>query len=271
MTSFTRQLPHASKSYDLVFPQRGRAQRGQALIEGLVVLLLLLSFWVGIAWLGRIQDMALQAQHASRYSAFSATRNPVGHPIEEIRDHFFSGPAHQWSDRKGDAVLRTGQPEVTLHLDQAARLDVHSQPGANGTAVARLRDEWHIEDGGVLRSVVRVAPRTNENTDPASAAAVAGLAYFDRAYPTMSRQVSILVDAAHASDDAATQWRVSESKTAWGDTAAQSHALGSRVDAAMGAIDAGWGRGRPQWDWLSPWAGYVPARHIGPLGDPHER
>lgn len=42
------------------------SQRGQALVEGLVILLVLLVLWVGIAWLGRLQDMGLQAVHGSR-------------------------------------------------------------------------------------------------------------------------------------------------------------------------------------------------------------
>jgi hypothetical protein len=79
------------------------------------------------------------------------------------------------------------------------------------------------------------------------------------------------LDAAHAGDDAAVQQRVSESTMAWGSTAAQSRALGKRVDAGMDAIEAGWGRGRPQWNWLTPWAGYVPGHHVSPSGDHHER
>lgn len=245
-------------------PDPMQRQSGQGLLEGLIVLLALLSVWVAIAWIARWQDMGLQASHASRFAAFSSTRHSGLLPIESIRTHFFSGPAHQWADRTGSQLLSPERGEVSLTINRYRELSSTAQPGGNSSDVVQLRKEWEIEDAGIVSAVVSVsaqAPRqvTVEKTDSLKI----GLAQFDDNYPILSRYTAILTGAGHATEDLGVQDRVASSSFAWNDTASRSYALGRRIEAVMSKVDNGWGRPKPQFDWLSPWSGAVPQRHLG--------
>jgi hypothetical protein len=238
-------------------------QRGQGLLEGLVVLLVLLSAWVAIAWIARWQDMALQATHASRFAAFSSTRHPDSMPIEPIRKHFFSGSAHQWTDRAGRELLSPERGEVSLIVNRYRELSSSAQPGGSERDAVQLRKEWAIEDAGIVSAVVRVAPQTLLGTAPGKTDSLKiGLDQFDEHYPVLSRHTAILSGAGHASDDLDTQSRIASSVFAWSDSASRSYTLGRRVSSVMSKVDNGWGRPSPQFDWLSPWNGAVPDRHL---------
>lgn len=238
-------------------------QSGQALVEAIVAMLGMLSLWVAIAWLARFQDMALQASHASRFSAFSLTRD--GHPdlIGGVRRHYFSGPAHLWSDRRGRHLLGGGQPEVGLDIDTGQVLLPSAQPGGAHEHASALRRQWRIQDSGIVSARVTVQPRPSGRTAAAGVKGMdAGLAYFDHWYPSMSRHTAILSGAGHASDDLAVQRRVAESGLGWSDSALRSRQLGQRVQEKVQPLDRGWNRPEPEFDWLQPWAGLVQEHHL---------
>ena len=238
-------------------------QRGQALIEGLIALLVLLSCWVAVAWLARFQDMALQASHASRFAAFSLTRHSDAYPIDAIRRHYFSGSAHQWTDRHGRQLLSANRPEVALQITRDSSLPSGAQPGGDADYALRLRQGWEIEDRGIVRSLVTVAPKAPlQSVQPTNDSLKVGLSQFDRAYPIMSRHTAILTGAGHASGDADTQQRVAGSDLGWANSANNSYSHGERIFSRMHGVDKAWGRTDPQFDWLNPWGGAIPEHHL---------
>lgn len=236
------------------------SQRGQALLEGVVVLTALLSLWIAIPWLSRLQHIALTAQHASSYAAFAASRSDVVDLDNSVRHQFFSGPAHQWRDRAGNRILAKLEDTVAIHLDQYEKLSLLGQPGGDHASAQTLRRDWQIHDKGVLSARVTVTP---ENTRDSNAEAVTSsrLAPLS-AYPSLQRHTAILTGAGHSSDDAAVQKTIAQSALAWNAPATTSYGLGRRISSAMSAVDAGWQRTSPVFDWLSAWAGHVPAAHL---------
>lgn len=241
---------------------RARIQKGQALVEGMVALLVLLSLWVGASWLGRFQDVALQAAHASRYAAFATARDPLADIAAEVRRHYFSGPAHQWSDRRGERLLGSGLDEVGLLADRHSILPPEAQAGTTSAHAQALRQGWRLEDAGILDSRITVAPLFTQASWQKKTSAY-GLDYFDKQQLVLQRHTAILTDAGHASDDLAVQQRVAESALAWGNSAQASYTSGAKVAAGMNPVDVAWNRPQPKFDWLEPWSGYVPEWHLG--------
>ncbi|HEY9280377.1 MAG TPA: hypothetical protein VIP51_09925 [Eoetvoesiella sp.] len=240
-------------------------EQGQALLEGLIALLVLLSLWVAIAWLARFQDMALQASHASRFAAFSLTRNPDYQPIADVHQHYFSGTAHQWADRRGRQLLSPGRTEISLLINRSHVLSVNARPGGNVRDAMQLRSDWLVEDSGIVSAVVRAAPVSPSRSTPAGLDPLKlGLRYFDSSYPVMSRHTSILAGAGHASSDADTQLRVANSDLGWHASANQSYSLGRQIAERMENVDRAWDRPKPRFDWLDTWAGETPGHHLSP-------
>jgi hypothetical protein len=116
------------------------------------------------------------------------------------------------------------------------------QPG--GAAAGGLRREWGAEDTGVVTAVKRF--RSGIEPD----------------WATGSRHTSLLVGAAHASDDAHAYRIIGASRTAWTVAAFPSIQAGKRVAATLHRIDSGWGREAPRFDWLSPWSDLAPAERV---------
>lgn len=244
-------------------------QAGQALLEGMVAMLVLLALWVGVAWLARFQDMALQTSHASRFAAFSLARDPAHASLGAIRQSYFSGPAHQWKDRRGNEILDAGRNEVVLDITRDTRLSSGAQPGAAHAGAARLREEWWLEDAGIASATVRVAAhRVAEQVGPAKSQPGAGdslglgLRQFDTYSIPLVRHTAILLGAGHASGDRETQVRVAQSDLGWGNAANASYGLGRKVASAMNAVDGAWRRPEPLFDWLDPWHEIIPEHHL---------
>ncbi|MGB6104590.1 MAG: hypothetical protein WBF88_12185 [Pusillimonas sp.] len=239
-------------------------QGGQALAEGLVVMLVLVSLWVAVAWLGQLQDMALSAQHASGHAAFAFTRNPVGDAAEHIRWQYFQGPAHQWKDRGGNPMLALPLSQVQVNWARPEELDQEAQPGGSSIHAESLRRSWQLGDRGIVSARVSATPRHGV------AASSAGSSVDFNRYPNLRRHTAILEGAGHAADDVRVQQIVAQSELAWSDSARASRIIGTKIDAAMAAVDAPWHRDRPEFDWLGLWAGHVPAERLAdsPKGRP---
>lgn len=240
-------------------------QRGQALVEALVAMLAMAVLWVGLNWLGHYQDMALSTAHASRHAAFLATRIESSHlqsdePGSDRVKRYFTGEAHRWSDRRAARLLN---PDAALHASwrRDRQVSTEAQPGTTAPYAATLRKDWSLEDQGIVQASVRLdfddRPRPVNNHD-----GLLGLAVFDKAYPTLRRSTYILAGAGHAVSDSAVQEQVAASRLAWAAAHEMSSGAGSAVAGRAAVVDAGWGRGEPQFDWLQPWSGYVPAHLI---------
>lgn len=260
MTQFSKLL---KKTAFLDYPQSnfgcmGMVQQGQALAEGLLVLLSLLLAWAAITWLGRMQDVSLQAAHASRYVAFAATRGFEAQAEKQTLTHYFSGPAHQWQDKSGKLLLKPGSQQVSMVSQRLSSLAASAQPGGSGPAVSDLRTEFHTADNGILRvsSVVDVT-----GLPPAESTAITDITKW---WPVLRRETSILTGAGHASDDSQVQQRLASAPTAWQDSSRVSYRLASKTDAAMKAVDGAWGRPSPTSEWLDVWTASLPSHHVYP-------
>lgn len=245
-------------------------QAGQALVESLVALLAIAVLWVAVHWLAHYQDMALSATHAGGYSAFMASRDVGVTSSDKKRlgsdiERFFTGSAHRWTDRRGQAQPAP-ETSVLLSRDSHPALSMDAQPGGRFTAGSTLRRDWLLEDGGVLQAHIKVLPGfhksiSNEYTyeDDAS---LLKLGFFDLPYPVLTRSTSILVDAGHADSDGAVQERLGASGLAWASAHARSRQAGREVALRAAEVDSAWGRADPEFDWLHPWSGRVPAEFI---------
>ncbi len=236
-------------------------QGGQALVEGMVALIVLLSLWTGIAWLGRLQDIGLQATHASAYSAFSSSRDPAAKIDKDVKQSYFAGPAHQWADRRGKRIFSPDLDEIVLQSMRHAAIDDKAQPGGPGNNALSLRRDWGLDDTGILVSQIKVAPLASRPTS--SKASFISLADFDMPYPELRRHTAILTGAGHASTDLTVQQTISRSELGWGNSATLSYGHGKSIATAMIAVDAVWNRSEPVFDWLEPWAGRVPESRLG--------
>ncbi|MGA0584480.1 MAG: TadE family protein, partial [Castellaniella sp.] len=131
-----------------IHPEQG----GQALVETLVVLVALGSLWLGIAWLGRLQDVGLQLAHASRRAAFAhAHQGLAPEVLEPGGDGYLDAPGHRWRTRRDQGFLA-----------EPARLDVEPlgamtgrQAGEPEAAASDLHRELRLGDPRVWRASAR--------------------------------------------------------------------------------------------------------------------
>ncbi len=235
------------------------SQSGQAAAEALVLLLGTLVLWFGIAWLARLQDMALQAGHGARYAAFLATRDARQEATPAVQEGVFSGPGAQWRDIRSVSLFETAYAAPALQTRRGAPLP--AQIGANHAAAQQLRQEWAFEDKGLLTAALTLAPigRQDAHAAPPS---LLGLAFYASMYPRIMRQAAIATDAGHSPGDQETALRIAESATAWGKPVAASRAAGQPVALALRPVDAAWGRAAAGFEWLQAWAADVPQWHV---------
>ncbi|MER1968080.1 hypothetical protein [Castellaniella sp. GW247-6E4] len=232
-------------------------QGGQALIEALVVMGALASACVAVAWLGRLRDMDLQAMHASRHQAFAHAHQGSEAPSMAVGGGLaVQGMGQHWETRHGERLLSS----VDAHLFQAPRMSGR-QPGDPAALAPAMRRELRLGDETVW---ISVAGLTTAGTGQAGG----GLRDFDRLVLRPTRHTAILRGAGSASGDADVQATLAGAGTLWALAADHSAGLGRAVEARARALDAPWGRPALQLDWLTPWAGRVPARHLRPGGRP---
>lgn len=227
------------------------SQSGQALAEALVALIVVVALWQGVAWLARIQDLALNAHHAARYGAFATTRNPAMLKSDADTDmRFLAAQRLQWVDQQGRWLLPQRYHEPQLKVARGAALPEDAQPGQSHQHSHQLRTQWQISERGVAVSGLSLEPRSTRGP-----------------WPRLHREVAIAVGAGHTSSDADTVQRIRQSSLGWSDTVHASIRLGQQVESGAAGTDQGWGRSLPDFDWLAPWAEEVPAHLIKPGRD----
>lgn len=223
-------------------------QSGQAVVEGLVVLGVLSSLWLGVAWLGQLQDAALQMGHASRHQAF-ALSHQGREPDELAIGHL---PGQSWQTRRGEALLDVEVIQSSFVLDKRSP---DLEPGGDTPAAAAVRQDLRLGDSGIW--VVNVYGQTTGEAEPGM-----GLQHFDRLRLGINRHMAIMRGTGAAVSDSATQTRLAQANSVWAVQAGRSMALGEQVSERMQAVDAAWGRADFRPDWLAPWTGWIPARHL---------
>lgn len=247
------------------FPALGSVrQHGQALAEALVVCLALLMLWAGSTWLARLQNVALQAQHAAGFAAFAASRSWPVEGGESRTPHFFQGAAHDWRDLAGRRLLRDTS-QVGTFFNDARILQPSTQAGElpESHALARqlrvFHDGIHTAQVRVQAGKARPAP-----LDVASSGRMphgSGVRAYLGTAPVIRRHVAIVTGAGHAATDSLAAFRLGESALAWASAYRLSGDAASRVNTAVAATDAAWDRPDLQTDWLLPWHRDVPQDH----------
>ncbi|NYT77947.1 hypothetical protein H0A71_13155 [Alcaligenaceae bacterium] len=250
-------------------------QAGQAMAEGVVVFGLLLAFFVATGWLGRLQDIAMTAQHASSLAAFMVARSdhtPQQHRAIVRADRFFLGQdAQRWLDLQGHSLVHGAHAPHVLSA-QYGQLPAHAQPGGTGTYARGLRHDWGMGNHSVVTATVRMPWRgpggvitpvssgssIQEATTSIPDDSTAGLAN-DK---FLHRHTVLLAGAGHASHDDGVAARTGHSWFAWRRSAQASLRLAERVSRVMEPVDAAWHRPSVTTDWIARWAGRVPRSHL---------
>lgn len=245
-------------------------QQGQALAEGLFAMMALAVLWVGLHWLAHYQDAALSAQHASRHVAFTATRDQPEPGWQALGAPFFTGPAHRWTDRRGQAVIEADR-SVQLSTRRLQPLSIHAQPGRATSNAHTLRRDWALEDPGILQATVMLDPGAGAVLPQGHESTLLKLAVFDLPYPPLVRHTHILTGAGHAISDSAAQDRVGDSSLAWSAAYAASRSSGRAIQQRAAGVDAAWGRPDLDFNWLQRWSGRVPGHLIVAQGSADER
>lgn len=247
------------------FPVTGRCrQRGQALAEALVVCLALLMLWAGSTWLARLQNMALQAQHAAGFAAFAASRSWPAPGDGSRTPYFFHGASHDWRNLAGQRLVQDPTQVRTVFSDEQALL-TSAQAGRLPESVSLAR-QLHVFHNGMHTAQVQLqagkAPQAAPGTVVSDIApAGSGVRVYLGAAPVIRRHVAIITGAGHAATDHLAAFRLGESELAWGSAHSLSGEAADRVNTAVAATDAAWGRAALQTDWLQPWRGDVPHEH----------
>lgn len=244
-------------------------QRGQAVAEALVALFALAALWLASSWLARVQDLALNLDHATRYRAFLSARHSGLEGGTDVNERFFYDASDQWSTLKGDAVLASRYAPVDWAVLSGHPVPEQARIGGDAPAASRLRHEWRIGDAGLVRARAALSPyvpaASLDHDLTAEGAYPPGLlraGFFDAMWPRIQRHTAIAVGAGHSASDEAAASRVALSAYAWGEPAERSYRLGQRVASAASGVDAAWNRAAPLFDWLQPWAGDLPSRHV---------
>jgi len=214
--------------------------------EALVAMLALAALFWAIPLLGRYQDIALDTLHASRTAAFAMTQ--TDEIDSSVIRHHFAESALRWRDAGGTPLLP--DDGIMLRFDRSP-LATGAQPGQQDAAARALRHDWQIEDRGIVFATVAVHPRNVLNAPQ-----------WHEPHLRIERHTAILAGAGHAMSDQEGQHRIARGTAGWSRAAETSIRAGRTIADAMQAVDAGWHRPSPELDWLSPWAGLVPADRL---------
>lgn len=239
--------------------RRIRQQQGQSLAETLIVMVAILLFFTFIPWLGRLIDINLHQTNASSYAAFQFTRQLDSVAEEDIKQRFFIGADKNWRDRRQELIVNPEQ--VQISIDRSQKLAADMQAGMQTEYAETLREEWQIEDQGIVSAQLQVTPFYSQVSTSESSALGLNLGFIDRLQPRLRVHTAILSDDAHSSTDLATHQRVVWSDLAWNKVSTESYELGRKIQSYAGPVDRGFNRAEPVFDWMVPWAGKLPAHH----------
>ncbi len=132
---------------------------------------------------------------------------------------------------------------------QGTRLE-SGQPGIqSGGPVPVLMKEWNIGDDGLVVA----------DSGPVDVVRHVHLPTW-APKPEIARRTYLHGGTGHGQSDAHIQSHTGSSKTAWSAAAEHSAELVRQAGATMRPVDSPWRRPAPDSDWLTHWAGFVPAR-----------
>jgi hypothetical protein len=265
-----------------------RRQRGQALVEFLVVAAALIPLFLLIPYIGKYQDIAHATEMASRYVAFDAmNRNdamsswkPESQLADEVRRRFFSEPgaAVKTYDVAGDFEADRNKfwrdPGNRPLIEKFSDVSVSFGMGAGNSHAAGFSS---ANDGDLftLRSAAKLKAHGIYTADVTVKLlnlpeGIASLEPFDRLNLSMTRSTAVVFDpwAANGSAQAESRVRGLVPLPAWLSTEPISMLLGLGIQAAdlslprppsptfSGQVVP------PQFDKLERWRDVVPADRL---------
>lgn len=214
-------------------------QKGQAMLEMVVVTSSILLLIWGLVWLQRWQQVKVQTQHHAALSAFRFSQSyelgQVDAQLPSYIEGLYSGISHQQNSQR----LSLGEmAHGAFFIEQAQK------EGVLGPS-----DRWRFES----QSVQSNAPKTAIWSTNAFAF-----------LPSMAvkSQTSIWVGAGHAQSDKNMTQRLTASTSLWGHAQKTSQVTIGALSPFLQAVDLGWGRKAPTIDWLEPWQESVPVLHL---------
>ena len=195
-------------------------QKGQAIIELLVVVAAVLAVFWGLLWLQRWQQVKLQTQHHAALQAFvfSQSYELGAEEIEMVAPSYLMGLYSPVAHEQSTTVEALGVMPTPHRLLESAR-----QEGVLGTT-----QRWRFQ----------------------SQALASGM--------QLQSQISLWVGAGHANDDSQMVQRLAASTSLWRYAQDPSSTAIKALTPLIKPVDAAWGRAAPSSDWLSVWQESVP-------------
>jgi hypothetical protein len=200
-------------------------QRGQAVVEAMLMMPLMGVLIWAVSWVGGLQFSAQQMSQASRKAAMAGA---MGQPL---------------SPR--DAMKAIG-------LNRR----VEALTGVAAQQVALLQDEWFGGELQLLSVHAHANPNSNPNPNPRAPYLVSAFT------APITRYTRVAVGAGYAHGDKEARHRIANAPTAWRQAERLSVAQARRFESLVARMDGPWGRPSMQTDWLSAWADVVPGDRL---------
>ncbi|MCK9511634.1 MAG: hypothetical protein M0R28_10445 [Pigmentiphaga sp.] len=218
---------------------------GQALLEGLAALsVLVLLFWA-VTWLGRGFLAIDRLAHASRHAAFlTAQGEDAAERQMWLEEFWLETPARWWRQRRHGVE---GLPPAGHWAERRQALASSAQPGGAHPEAMRLRPQWQLEDEGLLimEAAAAIPGWVSRGATPGSIG--------------LRRHTALASGAGYSHDDAHSTRRLEGGEAAWGAAAARSRDVGRAVAERLEPVDRAWSRPSPRWDWVASWQARRPA------------
>lgn len=228
-------------------------QKGQAIIEAMVLMLVLATLLVALMWLGRLQDIGLQLSHASRHNAFKFAYQKID--VMSANDMASYIQNSFWKNRNASNLINTTDFSI-----KDTQLSSYINTDKKFITAIKLFDELELDDKTIWQSMAAAEVGTlNKN--------FANLAKFDQQKLHIMRFTAIMRSSPTVSNDTEVQSRLANSPSVWANQAKHSINLGQKLNHRLQNIDSAWNRSLPEWDWLNGWVSSVPKRHLRTGGD----
>lgn len=232
---------------------------GQALVESIVLMLVFISFFVAIPWLGRLIDIGIQQSNASRYAAFQWARQLTSPDKQQLKQQFFLSHQHNWRDRQQNKIVNAS--DISIQSERKQVLSDDMQPGKRVGQADVLRRQWGLQDQGIVTVKLDITPHYTNHHISGKGALDIDAGFLERIPLTIYRHTAILINAGHSDSDIASHRRVGQSALAWKTVTEQSYVLGKHIQRYAAPVE-GFSRHKPVFDWLVPWAGKLPKHHL---------
>lgn len=214
-------------------------QRGQAMVEMLVVTGFIMMLLWGLLWLQRWQQIKLQTQHHAALQAFRFSHSYELDDALQLQPDYLKGLHSPIAHAEQSSALSLGlMPESHLLMTQA-----------RDEGLLGLNNErWRFQSLAQAQSWRHSAWSQS---------------MFDF-IPQMKlqSQTSIWVGAGHANNDLQAVERLKRSHSLWTHAQGPSTAAIQALSPLLAPVDSAWGRSTPSTQWLQPWEESVPESYL---------